>query len=199
MHGTGWCSAHYRSGDAERKPPNSTRIEQEVSSQWSGAASSGAVALVQDGRVARAKHTPLESEESAMSESENTAIVESIYAAFGRGDVPAILDSLADKFEWHHHGPIEDIPWAKSRHTKDEIVEFFQVLDKTVEFEKFEPRQFVAQGDTVVALGWWRAKGKATGRVIEEYWAMEWKLANGKVTFYRAYDDTAVIASALKA
>src|SRR3954471_7188202 len=98
-----------------------------------------------------------------MSEQDNTRIVQEIYAAFGRGDVASILGALADQFDWYHHGPIEVIPWAKERHTKEEVAEFFTVLDQTVTFEQFEPRQFVAQGDTVIALGWWRAKAKATG------------------------------------
>jgi len=132
-----------------------------------------------------------------MSEQPNTAVVQGLYAAFMRGDVPFILNSIADKVEWHHHGPIDVIPWAKSRHTRDEVAEFFTELDKLVTFEQFEPRTYVAQGDTVVALGYWKARAKATGRPIEEYWAMEWTLADGKVIGYRAYDDTAAIAAAL--
>jgi ketosteroid isomerase-like protein len=133
-----------------------------------------------------------------MSEQDNTRVVQEVYAAFGRGDIPFILGSLADRFDWSHHGPVDVIPWAKERHTKDEVAEFFSTLDETVTFEQFEPRQFVAQGDTVVALGWWRARAKATGRTVEEYWAMEWKLADGKITRYRAYDDTSAIAAALQ-
>jgi uncharacterized protein len=133
-----------------------------------------------------------------MSEQANTQIVQGIYAAFAKGDVETILNALADKFDWYQHGPVEVIPWAKERHTKAEVAEFFSTLNQVITFEQFEPRQFVAQGDTVVAPGWWRGRGNLTGRVVEEYWSMEWKVVDGKVTYYRAYDDTAAIAAALK-
>jgi uncharacterized protein len=133
-----------------------------------------------------------------VSEDGNTRAVQEIYAAFGRGDVPFILDQLADQFEWVNPGSPTLIPWAKERHTREEVAEFFQVLGKTVEFQEFEPRTYVAQGDKVVVLGHFRARSKSTGRTVEEHWAMEWTLQNGKVTGYRAHDDTAAIAAALR-
>ena len=34
-------------------------------------------------------------------------VVEAAYAAFGRGDVPAILDLVADTVDWRFHGDTE--------------------------------------------------------------------------------------------
>jgi uncharacterized protein len=133
-----------------------------------------------------------------MSETENTKKVQDIYAAFGRGDIAAILNSLADEIEWHHPGPPDVLPWAKSRHSRAEVEQFFKVLGETHEFEAFEPREYVAQGDTVVVLGWSRARAKSTGRIYEEHWAMVWTFRNGKVVGYRAYDDTAAMVAAFK-
>jgi ketosteroid isomerase-like protein len=133
-----------------------------------------------------------------MSEQENTRTVQEIYAAFGRGDVPFILNALADHFDWVHHGPPTIIPWAKTRHTREEVAEFFQVLNQTLEIQQFEPHDYVAQGDKVVALGYFRARSRSTGRGFEENWAMEWTLRDGKVIGYRAYDDTAALAAALR-
>jgi ketosteroid isomerase-like protein len=133
-----------------------------------------------------------------MSEQANTEVIQSLYAAFGRGDVPFILNCLANQFEWTNPGPVEILPWAKTRRTRDEVVEFFTVLDQQWEFEQFEPREYVAQGDRVVALGYFKARSKKTDRRMEENWAMEWTLSNGKVTRYRAYDDTAAMVAAMQ-
>lgn len=133
-----------------------------------------------------------------MSEQKNTHLIQQLYAAFGRGDVPVILAAFADQFEFHHHGPPEVLPWARSRHTKDEVAEFFKVLGETLDVLAFEPRAYVAQGDKVVALGYFRARAKATGREFDEHWAMEWTLRDGKVVGYRAYDDTAAMVEALR-
>jgi uncharacterized protein len=35
-----------------------------------------------------------------MAEQENVQLVQEIYAAFGRGDIPAALDALAHDVEW---------------------------------------------------------------------------------------------------
>ncbi len=133
-----------------------------------------------------------------MAEQENAQTVKEIYAAFGRGDVPAILDTLAGGFEWHHHGPPDIVPWARSRHTRDEVADFFKVLADNLEVLAFEPQEYVAQGDKVVALGVFRARVKSTGRPFEYRWAMEWTFRDDKVVQYRAYDDTAAIVAAFQ-
>src|SRR2546422_10839033 len=49
-----------------------------------------------------------------MAVQENTEIVKGIYEAFGRGDIPAILNSLADNIEWIVSGREDGIPYARS-------------------------------------------------------------------------------------
>lgn len=39
-------------------------------------------------------------------------IVQGIYQAFGRGDVPAILAQLAPNVEWEYGINSTDVPWA---------------------------------------------------------------------------------------
>ena len=80
--------------------------------------------------------------------------------------IPALLDLLTDDVEWTLQGP-SVIPFAGTRHGHEGVAEFFSVLGETLEFEQFEPREFVAQGDTVVVVGIERSVSKATGRTIE--------------------------------
>jgi len=54
--------------------------------------------------------------------SENLETVKRIYAAFGRGDIPAILDTLADNVAWeawadNSAGKV-GVPWLVPRHGK---------------------------------------------------------------------------------
>ena len=46
-----------------------------------------------------------------MSEQTNVEVVHQAYAAFGRGDIPAVLSALTDDVEWTLQGP-PVIPWA---------------------------------------------------------------------------------------
>jgi ketosteroid isomerase-like protein len=49
----------------------------------------------------------------------NVETVQALYDAFGRGDIPAILDMLADDIQWDQEAPSYGIPiyepaWARS-------------------------------------------------------------------------------------
>lgn len=60
----------------------------------------------------------------------NLATVQSIYEAFSKGDIPAILDVLADDVEWEawaDNSAVEaGVPWMVPRHGKAEAVGFFE-------------------------------------------------------------------------
>ena len=133
-----------------------------------------------------------------MSENENVKIVQDAYAAFGRGDIPALLESLTENVEWQVPGE-EVIPQAGTYHGHDGVARFFENLAQHTEFLAFEPREFVAQGDRVIALGWYRGKATATGRTFESQWAMSFLLRDGKVLSFQEFSDTSTIGKALAA
>ena len=124
----------------------------------------------------------------------NVERVQAIYAAFGRGDVSAILAMLAEPLEWVNPG--EGAPYGGARTNIAQVREFFSTLAATVEVQSFEPRQFVADGEEVVVLGAWRATVKATGKTFSSDWAMHWRFQDGKVVYFRAYEDTGAVAAA---
>jgi len=68
------------------------------------------------------------------------------------------------------------------------------------EWEGFStiPHEFVAQGDTVVTLGQYGGRYKATGRTFSAPFAHVWNLRNGKAVTFRQYTDTAVVQQALR-
>ena len=58
------------------------------------------------------------------------------------------------------------------------------------QFDRFEPREFIAQGDRVVVLGYYSGKGRTTGRSFGTNWAMVFTVKEGKVTGFHEYFDT---------
>ena len=132
-----------------------------------------------------------------MSERTNAEVVQQGYEAFGRGDIPAILDLLRDDVEWVQQGP-SVIPFAGTRHGHEGVAEYFSLLDEHLEFEQFEPREFVAQGDTVVVVGFEHSVSKATGHTIETEWAHVYTLRDGKIAKARFFEDTGSYAAALE-
>jgi hypothetical protein len=128
----------------------------------------------------------------------NVEVVQETYEAVGRGDIPALLDLLTNDVEWTFQGP-SVIPFAGTRRRREGVAEFFSLVGENLEFERFEPREFVAQGETVVVLGFERSRIKPTGRTFEQEWAHVYKLRDGKVAEFLALEDTAAHAVAFDA
>ena len=133
-----------------------------------------------------------------MSEQQNIEIVRRGYEAFGHGDMNTLLGLFDEQVEWISPGPA-DLPTAGRRTGRQQIAEFFSVLNDTFEIQRFEPREFIAQGDRVVVTGVDTSRVKATGKVIEGEWAHIFTLKDGKVVRIQEYVDTAEAVVELRA
>jgi len=133
-----------------------------------------------------------------MSEQENVGVVQQIYAAFGRGDIPAILNLLANNAEITHQGPPDILPWAHTYRGREGWAQFFKDLAEILEPLKFEPRDYVAQGERVVAFGSFQARIRSTGGPFDELWAMDWVIRDGRAVTCHVYEDTAAMVAAFR-
>jgi ketosteroid isomerase-like protein len=121
----------------------------------------------------------------------NLATVQGIYAAFGRRDVPAILEFLAEDVVWEYGLNSTDVPWLQPRRGRAEVVKFFEALG-AIDFARLEASAFFEAGSTVVVLLQLEATVKATGRqVVEEDEVHIWHFdAAGRVSRFRHRVDT---------
>ena len=132
-----------------------------------------------------------------MSETQNTKVVQDAYAAFGRGDIATLLGYMTDDIAWQPViGTAKHVPFSGERKGKAGVAEFFKQVSETEEFQQFEPREFVAQGDTVVAIGHYRAVTKSTGKTFDSPFVMVFTLRDGKVASFREFSDSAAINAA---
>ena len=130
-----------------------------------------------------------------MSEQENTRIVQQAYENFKKGDLPALLDLYSDDIDWRLP-KVENMPWFGSRKGREETAEFFQSLAEAQDVLTFNPKEFIAQGDKVVALGDYSWRVKATGREFGSDWAHVWTVRGGKLVGFQEYADTAAVSKA---
>lgn len=133
-----------------------------------------------------------------MTTADNVEIVQSIYADFQAGRVAAILARIDPAVDWHNAGP-ELIPYARTRRGVREVGQFFEALAACVDVQSFEPREYVAQGNRVIALGTWSGLARSTGHAFRSEWAMSWSFEGGRVTAFRSFEDTHEIAQAFTA
>jgi uncharacterized protein len=133
-----------------------------------------------------------------MRERDNVELVQSIYSAFARGDMKSVLAPFADASNFQHPMPQSIWPWAGSRSGRQGLAEFFTGVSETLEYERLEPRQFIAQDDSVAVVLSERTRVKATGMFFEISEVHLFKLKNGKVAQLTIFEDTAPIIAALQ-
>ncbi len=132
-----------------------------------------------------------------MSTPSNVQRVQQMYAAFGQGNIQAILDGLAPDVTWVADGPAS-LPFFGSRKGREQVAQFFHAVATHLEMQEFTPREFIAQGEQVVVLGYERARAVPTGRAFEGHWAHVFTFRNGQVVSFREYDNTAAIVEAFQ-
>jgi uncharacterized protein len=134
--------------------------------------------------------------EVSMHEAQNVEVVKEAYAAFGRGDVPGIVALLDPQVVWKGvYGAAAHVPTAGLRRGSSEVQQFFKLVAEHVKFTSFEPREFVASGDKVVALGHYAAT-TPIGRSFDSDFAMVFTLRNGKVVEFQEFTDSAQVNAA---
>ena len=129
----------------------------------------------------------------------HAAKVQEIYEAFGKGDVPSILAALADDVDWDYGHGSTDAPWIQPRRGPQAVGAFFQALS-ALDFQKFEPKELLEAGNTVVALIDVEYTVKANGkRVTEEDEVHVWRFGpDGKVVRFKHAVDTHAVQLAYK-
>ena len=118
----------------------------------------------------------------------NREIIEGAYASFAQGDVPAALAAFADDIEWTEP---DGHPLAGTYVGPQAVLEgVFMRLGEIGDHFAVVPEQFVADGDTVVALGHLAWKHKSTGAPALVKTAHVWTFEGGKAASFLQHIDT---------
>ena len=119
-----------------------------------------------------------------------TATVRGAYAAFAAGDIPAVLGILAPDVRWTE---AEGGPCGGTYVGPAAVLQnVFMILGTEWDGYAAVAHEFVANDDTVVALGEYSGTYKATGKSFRAPFAHVWKFRDGKVVSFHQHTDTAV-------
>lgn len=123
----------------------------------------------------------------------NVETVQQIYEAFGRGDVPAILEHLEEDVRWEqwptgNTAQDQDVPYMRARSGREAAAGFFQDIEEDFEMNSFNPHSFLEGGDLVAAVIEYDLTVKATGKRVrdEEIHVLEFG-SDGKIAAYRHF------------
>ena len=122
----------------------------------------------------------------------NKEILQGLYDAFAKGDVPTVLGAMDPNISWTE---AEGFMYGGHYTGPNAIVENIFMKFAT-EWEGFSvvPEQFIEGGDNVVALGNYSGKFLATGKSVKVPFAHVWTFGNGKITKFVQYTDTLKVA-----
>lgn len=117
----------------------------------------------------------------------NLQTLKGLYAAFAKGDVPAILGAMHDQIEWQEP---ESLPY-KNQVGPQAVGQniFGRVLQDVAGFT-VTPEEFVDGGDVIVSLGRYRGTGAKTGMALDTPFVHVWRFKDGKLSYFRTYTDT---------
>jgi hypothetical protein len=128
-----------------------------------------------------------------VSGSQNIDTIKAVYAAFARGDVGAIIDVVTDGVDWGTESSSTGAPWYGARRGKDGVGAFFDDFAKAMEVEDFTPLTFAADADgDVLTVVRFAARSRETGKLAKMDLHHWFRFTNGKISYYRGTEDTAI-------
>lgn len=121
----------------------------------------------------------------------NVDLVQQQFRALSRNDMETFLNGLSENVTWITPGPPETLAFAGKRHGREEVAQWYTLLNQLEELQQFEPREFIAQGDTVVVLGRSKIRIKSTEMILETDWVQVYTFHNNTIIQFQQYYDTA--------
>jgi len=128
--------------------------------------------------------------------SRNLATVQSIYQAFGQGDLPAILGKLSPQVRWEawadHSAQRAGHPLLAPRHDVAGVAQFFQSVGDYVTLHEFQLLDLFGEGRQVAAEVVIDCTWRSTGQRMRDEELHLWTFDEaGQVIRMRHYVDTA--------
>jgi len=117
-------------------------------------------------------------------------VVSNMLAAFGKGDMEALKNTLAEHTVWTYHGT-DAIPYSGTYKGKDGVMTFFGNITGNTEILDFKIHNIIAEGNTVVVLGFEKQKIKKNRNILEQNWVQVYTVEQGLITKMEEYANTA--------
>jgi ketosteroid isomerase-like protein len=133
----------------------------------------------------------------SMSAHANVEIVQRIYAAFARRDIPAILAMLSPDVEWGEP-PNPFNPAGGTRRGHEGFLEWIEIGRQSEDIVVLEPRKMLVDDDSVAVVGFMRCRAIPTGKEYESDFVHVVTLEAGKVTKFQEFFDTYAAGEAFR-
>lgn len=117
-----------------------------------------------------------------------TGVILTAYEAFGKKDLPGVLNLCSDDVVFEVHDISLDSK-ANIYKGKEGVTKFFQDLASKVTYSKFQPSRFLADGDDITILVNAEFKQNSSGKNFSANYEHYFKVVNGKITNFKGVSD----------
>ena len=161
------------------------------------------VRMSADGRIAEERdfmdNMALLAQLGVVSAPGNVAVVDGLYQAFAKGDVPAVLAVMDAYIVWNE---AEGFPYADRNPYigSDAVLNgvFARIGAEWEYFNLTDIQLHEMSNNKVLATLRYKAKHKTTGKVIDSQTAHLWTLKDGKIVAFQQFTDTKQAGEAVK-
>ena len=122
--------------------------------------------------------------------------VQRLYAAYGRGDMDAVLADVDDDVDWAAEAAGDAAPWWGAHRGRSAVPRFFDAIASSVDVTEFTPLSFTSNDTDVMNTVRFAYTVKATGRSVAMTMQHWWRFSGGKIVFFRGAEDTHQTAEA---
>jgi ketosteroid isomerase-like protein len=121
---------------------------------------------------------------------ETVEVIESLYAATGRGDAAAALALIDPEVEINYRGVVPDL-YGRDLHGHEGVGEVMATI--TSEFSEFQasPEEILDADDRVVVVVFQRGVGRASGIPVERRVGQVWTVRDGMAVRWQIFKDRA--------
>lgn len=124
-------------------------------------------------------------------------IVQHLYTAFARGDLPAVLALLSPDVVWTEPANPHN-PAAGTRRGHGGFLEWARIGRESEEILSLEPREFLTNEKMVGVLGYMRCRARSTGRGYASDFVHVIEFRDGRIVRFQEFFDTWAAAEAFR-
>lgn len=124
-----------------------------------------------------------------------TEQVQEFYAAFAQGEVERMLDQMDRNVTWE--GPCNStLPWGGLYKGKGGFMDWLETISRHVNFEVFEPRDFVEQDGKVVVFVYTELEMLNNGRKMIDPAVHYWTFEGDMLVKFQGFNNVAALEAA---
>jgi len=129
---------------------------------------------------------------------DNVSLLKNLYAAFGRGDIPTILETMSADIKWYQAESNPYMPSGEAWVGPDSVLNnLFMKLGTEWDGFAVHPRSFHGAGGSVIVEARYSGTYKPTGKSMDVQVCHVWDIKDGKVTRFQQYVDTAKLQNVM--